>query len=83
MADLPPYSTPRWVKLVGIIALILVLLLGILHLTGSGGNHGPSRHLPSGTAGDTPPFSIRGGQTSFGSGYSGYTRPIHHGVHRL
>src|SRR5690349_2070909 len=41
MADLPPYSTPRWVKILGIVALVLVLLLGILHLSGFGGNHGP------------------------------------------
>ncbi len=42
------YHTPRWVKLFGIIALILVLLIGIMLLTG--GDHGPSRHLPSGDA---------------------------------
>jgi hypothetical protein len=29
-------STPRWVKMFGIIALVLVLLFVILHLTGSG-----------------------------------------------
>ena len=48
MADLPPYSTPRWVKIVGIIALVLVLLVGIMLLTGVGGDHGPGRHIPSG-----------------------------------
>jgi hypothetical protein len=54
MADLPPYpgsngntgddtgSTPRWVKVFGIIALALVLLFVILMLTG----HGPGRHTP-------------------------------------
>lgn len=53
MADLPPYpdsngdtgddtSTPRWVKVFGIIALVLVLLFVILHLTGRGlGGHTP------------------------------------------
>jgi len=35
MADLPPSSTPRWVKLLGIMALVLVLLFVILHLTGT------------------------------------------------
>lgn len=36
---LPP-STPRWVKVFGIIALILVLLFVVLHLTGRGfGGH--------------------------------------------
>ena len=55
MADLPPYSTPRWVKILGIVALVLVLLFGILHLTGFGGNHGPAQHLPSGSR--SIPFS--------------------------
>jgi hypothetical protein len=58
MADLPPYRTPRWVKIVGIIALVLVLLIGILLFTGVGGDHGPGRHLPSGAAGGgTPPIA--------------------------
>jgi Mn2+/Fe2+ NRAMP family transporter len=45
MADLPPYSTPRWVKIAGIIVLVLVLLLGIMLITGVGGDHGPRRHM--------------------------------------
>jgi hypothetical protein len=38
-------STPRWVKMFGLIALVLVLLFVILHLTGRGlGRHTlPSR----------------------------------------
>ncbi len=51
MADLPPYRTPRWVKIVAIIALVLLLLVGIVLLTGVGGDHGPGRHLPAGGAG--------------------------------
>jgi hypothetical protein len=48
MADLPPYpGTPRWVKVVGIIAIGLVLLVVILLLTGGLGRHGPGRHKPS------------------------------------
>jgi hypothetical protein len=31
-----PPSTPRWVKVLGLIALVLVLLFVILHLTGGG-----------------------------------------------
>ena len=54
MADLPPYSTPRWVKILGIIALVLILLFGVMLLTGVGGEHGPGRHMPSGDAGDRP-----------------------------
>ena len=46
-------STPRWVKVFGVIAIIVVLLFVILLLTG----HGPGRHLPSGDvpAGHAPP----------------------------
>jgi ABC-type transporter Mla subunit MlaD len=40
-------STPRWVKVFGIIALVVVLLFVILLLTGG---HGPSRHTESGDA---------------------------------
>ena len=60
MADPPPYpGTPRWVKVSGLIALVLVLLVGIMLLAGVGGGHGPGRHLPSGGAGGhTPPSSV-------------------------
>lgn len=44
-----PPSTPRWVKVFGIIFLILVLLVIILHLTGFGfgghGGHTPPAHV--------------------------------------
>ncbi len=42
-------STPRWVKVLGIIALVLILLMAILHLTGvqGPGNHGPGQHVPA------------------------------------
>lgn len=42
--NLPP-STPRWVKLFGIISLIVVLLVVVALLTG--GEHGPGRHMPT------------------------------------
>lgn len=45
--DQPP-STPRWVKVFGIIGVVLALLFGIIKL--AGGDHGPARHLPSGSA---------------------------------
>ena len=36
-------STPRWVKVLGIIFIVLVLLVVILHLTGNSlGGHTPS-----------------------------------------
>lgn len=46
--DRPP-RTPRWVKVSGIIVIILVLLFFILKLTGVGGNHGPGRHIQTGS----------------------------------
>lgn len=41
-----PPDTPRWVKAVGIITVVVVLLVGIIMLTGVGGQHGPARHIP-------------------------------------
>jgi hypothetical protein len=41
-------GTPRWVKVSGIIALVLVVLFVILKLTGLGGEHGPGRHSLAG-----------------------------------
>ncbi len=49
--------TPRWVKVFGIIALVLVLLVVVMLVTGRGGNHGPGRHSPSGDAG-APPSNV-------------------------
>ena len=62
MADFPPDAnsqddtgrppgTPRWVMAFGIIAIVVVLLLGFIVATGLGGPHGPQRHAPSGYAG--------------------------------
>jgi hypothetical protein len=48
MADPPrhpvsrPHTIPRWVKVMAIIAIVALLLVGILLLTGG---HGPRRHL--------------------------------------
>ena len=49
-------SIPRWVKVSGIIAILVVLVMVIVLLV-SGGEHGPRRHLPRGgmPAGHTPP----------------------------
>jgi hypothetical protein len=45
------------VKVLGIIALVLVLLVAVVLVTGIGGEHGPGRHQPSisATQGHTPP----------------------------
>jgi hypothetical protein len=57
MADSERYpGTPRWVKVFGIFALVLVLLFVVLHLSGRGlGDHRPSReHAPSGGSPTSP-----------------------------
>ena len=50
-----PTGTPRWVKVFGVVALVLVLIV-IVGLVTSPGGHGPSRHMPWGDA-RTPPRS--------------------------
>ena len=51
-------NTPRWVKMFGTIALVLVLLFVALQVIGGGG-HGPGRHVSSGDAtSDAPPASV-------------------------
>jgi hypothetical protein len=52
--DRPP-GTPRWVKVFGIIVLVLVLLVAGLMIFG-GGEHGPGRHTPSGVPGGHTPL---------------------------
>jgi hypothetical protein len=37
-------GTPGWVKALGIIAVVVVLLIGFILVTGLGGPHGPERH---------------------------------------
>ena len=39
----PRAATPRWVKVFGLIALMLVLVVIVLLL--AGGDHGPGRHF--------------------------------------
>ena len=57
-ADRPP-STPRWVKVFGIIAIVVVLIFVVIQLTGVGGGHGPGRHAASGdVGGQAPPSNV-------------------------
>lgn len=44
-------GAPRWVKILGIIAVVLVLLFAVVQFTGIGGSHGPGRHASSGDVG--------------------------------
>jgi hypothetical protein len=55
--DEPPYpGTPRWVKVFGIIALVLALLVVVMMLIDPD-RHGPGRHLQSGApASHIPPI---------------------------
>jgi hypothetical protein len=39
-----PPTTPRWVKVFGIVAIVVILLLGFILFAGLGGPHGPQRH---------------------------------------
>ena len=69
MADPPPYpGTPRWVKVFGIVAIVLALLFVVMVFTDLGGRHGPGRHLPSGDArGDMPRANVTEDHTSPGA----------------
>ena len=59
MTDRPQYAgTPRWVKLSGIVTLVLLVLVVIV-MVASGRNHGPGRHMPSGDAGVQVPLITR------------------------
>jgi hypothetical protein len=52
----PTTGTPRWVKVFGIIAIIVALLFVVMLVAG-GGRHGPGRHRvsDSGSGGQTAP----------------------------
>ena len=56
VADLDPAAgTPRWVKVFGLIALVLVVLFVVLLLTG---RHGPSRHSVGGGGDPHPSLAL-------------------------
>ena len=39
-------QTPRWVKVGGVLALVVVVVLAIMLISGRGRDHGPGRHAP-------------------------------------
>lgn len=80
-----PPSTPRWVKVFGIIVIVLVLLVVVALVTGLGGDHGPSRHMPSGGVRDTWSSSVTEGQLLLGdpAGHTPSSGVTEHGVHQL
>jgi hypothetical protein len=62
----PTTGPPLWLKVFGIVALIVVVVFVVVMLTGVGGGHGPGRHVrsedppggnqgPSGATGHSPP----------------------------
>jgi hypothetical protein len=53
--ELKRFPTPRWVKVFGIIAIVVIVLILVMLI--AGGEHGPSRHQPGGgnPEGHTPP----------------------------
>lgn len=53
--DTQTAGTPRWVKVFGIIALVVLVLLVVMIIAGRG-NHGPGRHT-----GENIPFADAGG----------------------
>lgn len=46
--DRESIGTPRWVKVSGVIAILVVLLFIVVIVVG-GGEHGPGRHAPVGS----------------------------------
>ena len=83
MAELPPYRTPRWVKVFGIIVIGLVLLVVVVLLVatalglhtppGGPGQHGPGRSTPSGNASWTTLSSVIEDPALSGSDLAGHT----------
>jgi hypothetical protein len=78
LVDRPTYpGTPRWVKVFGLIGIVVVLSLGIL-MVASGGNHGPNRHLPTANAGGQTPSSVVSSSEPTASGAGKHQAPIEH-----
>ena len=50
-----PPGVPRWVKVSGIIAIVLGVLIVVALLSGAFGEHGPGRHRPGNDGGGTTP----------------------------
>ena len=52
MAGQTPYpGIPTWVKVSGIVALVVILLVVVVMVAGVGGDHGPGRHSSSSGSG--------------------------------
>jgi hypothetical protein len=62
-------TAPRWVKLLGIVALVLAVLVVVLLVTG--GEHGPRRHTSGDARGRTSTATLIDGRISSGGGLGG------------
>ncbi len=60
----PYHGTPGWVKAFGIIAIVVVLLIGFILITGLGGPHGPQRHGSAGGGSDRAVATMDGATVS-------------------
>jgi hypothetical protein len=59
--DRDPAGVPRWVKVTGLVLIVLALLVAVVLVVGGGG-HGPRRHAPPGGGSDgTPPVTVPAG----------------------
>lgn len=45
----PDAGTPRWVKVAGVIALVVIAVILLMVLIGGVGGHGPGRHTAPGS----------------------------------
>ena len=59
-------GTPRWVRISGIVVLILLTLV-VVKVAVGGGNHGPGRHLGGD---DSPPAALPEGRTPPAGGHA-------------
>lgn len=57
-ADQGPPSMPHWVKMLGLVVLVLILVFVIVQLA-TGGQHGPGLHRPSGAGQLTIPEAVQ------------------------
>jgi hypothetical protein len=58
----PTTGAPRWVKILGIVGALLVLLIIVMLLAG----HGPGRHMPGGLGGPVGPAGLDVGEATLG-----------------
>lgn len=63
--------TPRWVKMLGVIIIVLILLLAVTLVTDIGGPHGPDRHTPSDSESGALPAVVKAGVMVIGRGFNG------------